>query len=453
MNGFTKKVDVVVAGSGPGGATVARTMARAGKKVLLLEKGRENKWLGNHFAGLLFTDKAGLSFSEEGLHVVRAITLGGSTVMFCGSATAPPSWLKARYGIDLDRYTEETMSELSLEPLPDEVIGNAGLRIREAACDLGYSFEKLRKFIDPKKCKSRCGGTCMFGCPYGAKWTAREYVHDMIEAGGELMTRASVTDVTMDDGVATGVVAETPKGRLEVESDVVVIAAGGIGTPSILQKSGIHEAGMGMFIDPLVFVTGVSRFPGTALGPPMSVGTYEFMEEKIIISDLIDPWALWLVMAGWRNVRRLRDFFTYRRMLGLMVKVGDDRKGFITLDGRISKPMSEGDRFRLNKGAAISREILIRAGCDPETIIVGPVRGAHPGATARIGEVVDENLETRVRNLFVADASVIPEALDRPTVLTIIGLGRRLADHLMENVFGLQAQSSGVKQECLNDVA
>jgi choline dehydrogenase-like flavoprotein len=39
-------------------------------------------------------------------------------------------------------------------------------------------------------------------------------------------------------------------------------------------------------------------------------------------------------------------------------------------------------------------------------------------------------LQTKIEGLFVCDASVFPEALDRPTVLTIIGLGKRLAKHL-----------------------
>jgi choline dehydrogenase-like flavoprotein len=53
----------------------------------------------------------------------------------------------------------------------------------------------------------------------------------------------------------------------------------------------------------------------------------------------------------------------------------------------------------------------------------------------RIGEMVDTNLQAQVKNLYVCDASTFPEALDRPTVLTIIGLGKRLSDHLLATVF------------------
>jgi choline dehydrogenase-like flavoprotein len=57
-------------------------------------------------------------------------------------------------------------------------------------------------------------------------------------------------------------------------------------------------------------------------------------------------------------------------------------------------------------------------------------RGAHPGGTARIGHIVDENLQTEFENLYVCDTSVIPQPWGLPPVLTCIGLGKRLAKHL-----------------------
>jgi choline dehydrogenase-like flavoprotein len=102
------------------------------------------------------------------------------------------------------------------------------------------------------------------------------------------------------------------------------------------------------------------------------------------------------------------------------------------MEGRISKPLTEQDRFKLNHASIVCRRILVEAGCDPGSIFVGPLRGTHPSATVRIGEMLDRNLQTDVENLYVCDASCFPEALDRPTVLTIIGLARRLSKHLLE---------------------
>ena len=77
------------------------------------------------------------------------------------------------------------------------------------------------------------------------------------------------------------------------------------------------------------------------------------------------------------------------------------------------------------------RKILIEAGAKPDSIFAGPLRGTHPSGTVRIGQMVDTNLQTEVAGLYVCDASVFPEALGRPTVLTIIGLGKRLVKHLL----------------------
>lgn len=79
----------------------------------------------------------------------------------------------------------------------------------------------------------------------------------------------------------------------------------------------------------------------------------------------------------------------------------------------------------------MAHRILVRAGADPDSIFITPLRGTHPSATVRLGQLLDENLQTAVKNLYVCDASTFPEALDRPTVLTILALGKRLAAHLL----------------------
>ena len=69
-----KQAEFVVVGSGPGGATVARQLAKAGKKVVLLERGKDHrgKWYyGTHLGCLIYCDKMGMSMTEEGLQIVR----------------------------------------------------------------------------------------------------------------------------------------------------------------------------------------------------------------------------------------------------------------------------------------------------------------------------------------------------------------------------------------------
>jgi choline dehydrogenase-like flavoprotein len=117
--------------------------------------------------------------------------------------------------------------------------------------------------------------------------------------------------------------------------------------------------------------------------------------------------------------------------MGIMIKLKDEISGGITVEGKISKPLTEQDRWRLNHASNLARKILIQAGCNSDSVFVGPLRGTHPSGTARIGDLLSTQLETPIRGLYVSDASCFPEALDRPTVLTLIALSKRLAKHLL----------------------
>ena len=437
------EVDVVVVGSGPGGATVARQLAQAHRRVVLLERGtdhRERFYYGTHLGALIYGDRGCLFFTEEGLNIVRPLMTGGATNMFTGSAARPPEWLKQKYGVDIGVEVEDTIKELALDRLPDEALGERSTRIMEAANDLGYDWQPLMKFMRPTHtARFNCGAKCMLGCRCGAKWTANEYVDDAVAAGCELMTRARVDDLIIEDARVVGVRGKSGRStRFEIRAEVVVLAAGGIGTPIILQNAGFFEAGHGMAMDTTTIVYGTSKYGGTSSEPPMSVA-YTDDENGYMLSTLIDPWLLYPMINALKGVKYPFTWFNYGRSMGLMIKIKDELSGGVSLEGSVSKPLTPRDRYRLNHASIVARKILVRAGCDPDSVFVGPLRGTHPCATVRIGEMLDENLRTELENLYVCDASCFPEALDRPTVLTIIGLAKRLAAHLLRNVLGSAA--------------
>jgi len=440
---MTRQADVVVVGSGPGGATVARQLARAGKKVVLLEMGRDYRsefYYGTHLGALIYGDNHGLLFTEEGLNIIRPFMTGGATNLFTGSAARPPAWLKERYKVDIDDYVEETINELDIRPLPDELLGEASKRIMEAGISLGYKWEPLMKFITPARAaRFDCGAKCMLGCRCGAKWTANEYVDDAVAAGCELSTQAKVDSLIIEGKQAVGVNGKINKRTpFEARARIVVLAAGGIGTPLIMQNSGFFDAGNGLAVDTTTMVYGVSKYKGNASEPPMTVA-YVDDENGYMLSVLIDPWLSYPLIMFAKGVRYPLTWLNYTRTMAIMIKVKDEVSGGITVEGKISKPTTAQDRYRLNHASIVSREILIKAGCDPDSIFVGPLRGTHPCATVKIGEMLDTNLQTEVKNLYVCDASTFPEALDRPPVLTIIGLAKRLSDHLLNTVFRRKA--------------
>ena len=73
-------------------------------------------------------------------------------------------------------------------------------------------------------------------------------------------------------------------------------------------------------------------------------------------------------------------------------------------------------------------------GVEQSSIVSTPIRGAHPGGTAAMGKVVNNDLETEIKGLYVADASVIPQAPGRPPILTITALAKKLAKNILKDV-------------------
>ncbi len=423
------QADVAVVGSGPGGATVARELAKQGKKVVILERGKNPNWTGNLFSTFFIMDKRSLLFPGGSVRVGRALTTGGSSTIYCGTAVPPPDWIKARYGIDLGEFVEEARREIGIKPLPDRLIGPASKRLMEAARDLGFNWNPMDKFIDPEKCELKCPH-CMLVCNRGAIWTARKYVEEAVDSGATLINQALVEDVLMENKQATGVRARTPKGRLTVEAKVTVLAAGGMATPVLLQRAGMSDAGQGLFVDPLIITYGNCRGFSSGRDIPMATGTLEFAPEGILMTDLAYPWPFYLLNAYWKGWRYVPKILGYASTIGIMTKVRDELSGRVGPDGTVSKPITDEDRQKLDKGASIAEKILKEAGADPRSIYTSPVGAAHPGGTVRIGQGVNTELETPVANLYVCDTSIIPEPSGLPPVWTVVAFGKRLARRL-----------------------
>ncbi len=423
------QADVAIVGSGPGGATVARELAKQGKKVVILERGKNPKWTGNLLSTFFVMDKRSLLFPKGSVRVGRALTTGGSSAIYCGTAVPPPDWIKAKYKIDLGEFAEEARREIRIRPLPERLIGPASRRIMDAARDVGINWNPMDKFIDEEKCELKCPH-CMLGCSRGAIWTARKYVEEAVDSGATLINQALVQKVLVENKKAVGVSVLSPKGQLTVEARVTVLAAGGMATPVLLQRAGMSNAGQGLFVDPLIITYGNCKGFSSGRDIPMTAGTVEFASEGIVMTDLAYPWAFYLLNAYWKGWEYVPKILGYGSTIGIMTKVRDGLSGRVSPDGTVSKPISDEDRQKLDKGASIAEKILKRAGADPRSIYTSPVGAAHPGGTVRIGQGANTDLETPISNLYVCDTSIIPEPLGLPPVWTLIAFGKRLARRL-----------------------
>ncbi|GAB4346784.1 MAG: GMC family oxidoreductase [Candidatus Abyssubacteria bacterium] len=428
----SNEYDAIVVGSGPGGATVARELAQAGKKILILERGKNHQNLGSYLGALAILDNMK---SKEGLAMLRASTTGGASVLYSASAAEPPAWLASKYGIDLFPYLDEIKKETRAGILPENLLGRASVKVMETANRLGYQWEPMAKFLDPARFVNGlcCGANEHLGCRCGAKWTARDYLKDAVAAGAELLVETECEKVIVQNGKAAGVQARTREGQSrEFRSKLVVLCAGGLASPLLLQQLGIDNAGDGCFTDPTAVVYGEAPFEGTWQDPPVSVVTWEFYDsDGIRIGTIMEPRLLFALNLLKQAPGHIAMSLKYRNVVGILVKVKDDLSGRVYPDGTVSKQLNENDLARMDKGIKVATEILRAIGCPSNKIVTGDTKGAHPSGTCRIGHVLTDNLETEVKNLYVCDASVFPEALDRPTVMTILAFGKRLARHLL----------------------
>jgi choline dehydrogenase-like flavoprotein len=420
--------DAIVVGTGPGGASVARELAAGGARVLMLEQGDAAPLRGSlvQMAGMAAVPGKGAFIHRDASLLVRAITLGGSSAINFATAAPPPAAMFAAHGIDLAPALAELRAELPLAPLPDSLVGPMASRIMEAARALFLDWHKLDKMIRPAACRSGCW-RCVAGCPFGAKWTARDFVDEACRHGAVLRERARVTRVLVEDGRAVGVEAVIAGQREQLRAGRVVLAAGGIGSPRLLRASGLLAAPAAFFSDPVVAVMGSvddleAEAPGAEV--PMAAGA-SWHQDGIALADLTLPQAMYQGFA--LQAGRVDRLDAHRRTLSIMVKIRDEIGGRIG-QRWVDKTLQPQDRARFDKGIAIARGILRQAGA--RHIFASHHFAAHPGGSLRIGRQVDAGLQTATPGLYVCDASVIPEPWGLPPTLTLLALGKRLGRQL-----------------------
>ena len=201
-----KDIDVIVVGSGPGGATVARELSLRNKKVLILERGDNNPLTGSFWYGAktLLLPGRSMLITRQLLGMVRGITTGGSTVHYYATCFPIPFEMLKRHGIDIKKEAEEVRNELPVAPLKDKMIGPMSRRIMESAQDLGYNWQKLDKFMYQDRWQPEFPFG-HYGDPHGVKWSARMYIDEALAHGAELIEKAKVVRVVFEGKSAVGV--------------------------------------------------------------------------------------------------------------------------------------------------------------------------------------------------------------------------------------------------------
>lgn len=422
-------MNAIVVGTGAGGAIAARELALKGFEVVILESGGEFKPFTRHISLIEPLRKLGLTGNEnyfshfipayniqrsnKDLILFRGVATGGSTILSCGNLVRAGNGLK-EIGLDLNREFDEIEKLINISTFPMNRWRPLTLRMFEEAEKMGLEPQPAPKAVESIKCIS-CG-LCEVGCSTGARWDSRRFLQDALSNGAVIHTNSPVKKVLMENEHVKGVLVKSGYSSRHYESDIVVLAAGGIGTPQILKASGLPAKDR-LWVDIVLTLGGVYKGANQLKEPPM---VWYTKEEDYILSPYLDILSHFL-HKPWRNV-------SIQDRVGLMVKLADEEQGTVFADGKVNKKITSHDRSRLEGALSQAKQVMESAGVSGP-YIKGVHNGGHLGGTVplRKEDVPLMKPSWLPDGLWVADLSLAPRSQGLPTILLTSALALKVA--------------------------
>lgn len=478
------RCDAVVVGSGAGGAFAARTLARAGLDVIVLEEGRRWKvddFRQGHpierFAGLYRDGGTTVALGRPPVVLPIGRAVGGTTVVNSGTCYRPPTEVQRRWRDDhglamadpdaLAPYLDEVEATLRVAPVPSSVMGRNGELLLSGAANQGWTSHPIPR--NAPDCVGSC--QCAIGCPRNAKFGVHlNALPQACEAGARIVSHARVTRILHHQGRATGVAVRRPDGSvLEVHADTVVVAAGAAETPALLWRSSLGDhprTGRNLSLHPALGLAG--RFPEPVVaweGVLQSAAVDELHREHgILIEATATPPGMGsMVLPGYGRelVDRLADA-DHVAVFGAMI--ADEPSGRV-IGRRTGRPLmrydlSPTDAGRLVRALGAMGRLLFAAGAqevltgmpgqpsvrtvtelDDTLATLDPLKlhvaAFHPTGTASAGSddqrsPVDERGRLRgTTGVWVADATVLPSCPEVNPQVSIMALALAIADEIV----------------------
>jgi choline dehydrogenase-like flavoprotein len=393
-----------------------------------LEEGKDFKPFSFSLSALEKLKKTGLFFDEREIQLlfpsmkvrktedrmimVNGIGLGGTTTLSAGNALRMDRGLQV-LGIDLEDEFQELYKEIPVTNNHQNKWRNSTKKLFEICREMNLNPQPIPKLGDYRGCID-CG-RCVLGCQYGIKWDSRQFIRAAQDSGADLVTGCKVLKVVVKNGSIKGVQGKKGLNSVFYPADIVILAAGGFSTPVILKNSGI-ECESRLFVDPVLCVA--AKCKGSLQNKELSM-PFAVQREHYILSPYFD-YLSFFFNKSWQ--------YPASDTLSLMIKLADSSCG--SLDNKdIKKTLTDIDKERLQEGVGICSEILGRYGIKKEDIFLGTINAGHPGGMLPLTRQEAETFHNPKlpENLYVADATLFPEALGNPPILTIMAMAKRVS--------------------------
>ena len=267
------EVDVVVVGSGAGGAVVAQKLSAKGYKVVVVEKGgpfQRNDYTQREVEMMdkLFEKKGLLTSTDGGVLFLAGSTLGGGTAVNWGASLRTPDfvleeWAQAHQNPHfLDHYEKHFEFIEQRKSITSEISQH---NVQNNLLSIALTINNLHHDVIPRNMKYpgfltegqawNAEGYASLGDKYGIKQSVNEtFLKDAVAAGASIVTNATVQKVLIENGSAVGVEVynQNTHQTKTIRARKVVLAAGALHTPCILKKSGAkhREIGKNLYIHP-----------------------------------------------------------------------------------------------------------------------------------------------------------------------------------------------------------
>jgi choline dehydrogenase-like flavoprotein len=482
--------DVVVVGSGAGGAPAAARLRDHGFSVLMLEEGAlhtTESFDTDTIRSLhrLYRD-AGTSaiLGHPPMMFAEGRCVGGSTVVNGGMSWRTPErvldhWsrqlrLEGLGRASMEPYFVETERMLHVEPNDASTFGSNDRLFVAGARKLGWQVK------DNPRDMHRCMGlnNCAYGCVTGAKQSMLvTEIPRTLAAGTRLVTRARARRLVFENGRAVGVRGRfvddygTRYGRFEARARLVVLACGARHTPGLLKRSFVRVKGVGRHLHthPNAKVVGLfSERIDPWRGVHQAHQVHEFLEQGILVAyAAVPPGILATGMPGFGRAHGER-MKLYNHMLTAGCLIEDSGEGRVVLGPDLEPWMlftlSPRDVERVHRGVALVAEQMFAAGArkvllpfgrlaeidspdelgkiderkhvkgDIELMTVHIMSTCKMAASADAGPCDDRGMLRDRKGVAIADASAIPSSIGVNPMETIVALALRNADLWSEDL-------------------